>query len=377
MEKKLNIGIVCYPTYGGSGVVATELGVALAKKGHSIHFITYKQPFRLEHFQHNITYHEVSFQNYSLFEYPPYETALASRMVDVAKFENLDLFHVHYAIPHASAAYIAQNILKSQGIDVPFVTTLHGTDITLVGKEKAFQPVVEFSINQSNTITSVSNSLKKDTLRHFNIKKDINVVHNFIDLVKFQKSEKNHFKKLIAENDEKVLIHVSNFRKVKRAEDVVKVFEYVSKKVDAKLLMVGDGPERNNCEDLCRKLHLCDDIRFLGKQENVAELYAIADLMVLPSESESFGLAALEAMACEVPVVCNRTGGLPELIQEHVNGLMSPVGDIDQMGENAVSILSNDEELANYKLGALNTARQFDIKNILPLYEDLYLKTIQ
>ena len=372
----MNIGIVCYPTYGGSGVVATELGKGLALKGHSVHFITYKQPFRLDSFHPNISYHEVSFENYALFQYPPYETALASRMVDVVQFEKLDILHVHYAIPHASAAYLAQQILKEKGIRIPFITTLHGTDITLVGKDKSFLPVVEFSINKSDGVTAVSHSLKKDTLDSFQIHNEIEVIHNFINLKRFLKIEKPHFRKLVAQDNERILIHISNFRKVKRAEDVIKMFNFLVREIPSKLLMVGDGPERQKCEELCRDLKICDNVKFLGKQEAVEELFAISDLMILPSESESFGLAALEAMACQVPVVSSNAGGLPELIVEDENGYMCDVGDVRAMAEAAKKILSSDQTLSEFKKNAYKTAQKFDIEVILPQYENLYKKVI-
>ena len=372
----MNIGIVCYPTYGGSGVVATELGKGLALKGHSVHFITYKQPFRLDSFHPNISYHEVSFENYALFQYPPYETALASRMVDVVQFEKLDILHVHYAIPHASAAYLAQQILKEKGIRIPFITTLHGTDITLVGKDKSFLPVVEFSINKSDGVTAVSHSLKKDTLDSFQIHNEIEVIHNFINLKRFLKIEKPHFRKLVAQDNERILIHISNFRKVKRAEDVIKMFNFLVREIPSKLLMVGDGPERQKCEELCRDLKICDNVKFLGKQEAVEELFAISDLMILPSESESFGLAALEAMACQVPVVSSNAGGLPELIVEDENGYMCDVGDVSSMAEVAKKILSSDHTLSEFKKNAYKTAQKFDIEVILPQYENLYKKVI-
>lgn len=372
----MNIGIVCYPTYGGSGVVATELGKGLALRGHSVHFITYKQPFRLDSFHPNISYHEVSFENYALFQYPPYETALASRMVDVVQFEKLDILHVHYAIPHASAAYLAQQILKEKGINIPFITTLHGTDITLVGKDKSFLPVVEFSINKSDGVTTVSHSLKKDTLESFQINNEIEVIHNFINLKRFLKIEKPHFRKLVAQDNERILIHISNFRKVKRAEDVVRMFDILVKEMPAKLLMVGDGPERQKCEELCRDLKICDNVKFLGKQEAVEELFAISDLMVLPSESESFGLAALEAMACHVPVVSSNAGGLPELVIDGENGYMCDVGDVQSMAVAAKKILSSDKILIDFKDKAYQTAQKFDIEIILPQYENLYKKII-
>lgn len=372
----MNIGIVCYPTYGGSGVVATELGKGLALKGHSVHFITYKQPFRLDSFHPNISYHEVSFENYALFQYPPYETALASRMVDVVQFEKLDILHVHYAIPHASAAYLAQQILKEKGIFIPFITTLHGTDITLVGKDKSFLPVVEFSINKSDGVTTVSHSLKNDTLQSFEISNEIEVIHNFINLERFLKIEKPHFRKLVAQDHERILIHISNFRKVKRPEDVILMFDLLSKEMPSKLLMVGDGPERQKCEELCRELKICEAVKFLGKQEAVEELFAISDLMILPSESESFGLAALEAMACHVPVLASDAGGLPELIENGVNGYMCPVGDVSSMAKFAKKILVNDESLNQLKKQAYQTAQKFDIKIILPQYEALYNKIL-
>ena len=372
----MNIGIVCYPTYGGSGVVATELGKGLADRGHSVHFITYKQPFRLDSFHPNISYHEVSFENYALFQFPPYETALASRMVDVVQFEKLDILHVHYAIPHASAAFIAQQILKEKGIEIPFITTLHGTDITLVGKDKSFLPVVEFSINHSNGITAVSKSLRQETLDFFSIKNEIEVIYNFINLDRFSKKEKPHFRKLVANDTERILIHVSNFRKVKRVDDVVRMFEILHKKIPSKLLMVGDGPERQACEELSRSLNICEHVRFLGKQEAIEELMAISDLFVMPSQSESFGLAALEAMACHVPVISSNVGGLPELVVDGENGYMSEAGDYESMAKNAMSILGNDEILNQFKLNAYNTAKKFDIEVILPIYESYYKKII-
>ncbi|MBV6645175.1 MAG: N-acetyl-alpha-D-glucosaminyl L-malate synthase BshA, partial [Cyclobacteriaceae bacterium] len=309
----MKVGIVCYPTYGGSGVVATELGKALAKEGHQIHFITYSQPTRLDFFSENLFYHEVSVKNYPLFDYPPYELALASRMVDVVQYEKLDLLHVHYAIPHASAAYLAKQILKTKGIDIPFITTLHGTDITLVGKESTYEPVVTFSINESDAVTAVSEDLKKDTFEHFDITKEINVIPNFIDIERFKKQKKDHFKKAICPNGEKLLVHTSNFRKVKRVDDVIEVFNKVRSIVPAKLLLVGDGPERSHIEELCRQSCNADDVRFLGKLEAVEEVLSVSDLFLMTSEKESFGLAALEAMACEVPLICTDAGGLPEL----------------------------------------------------------------
>ncbi len=374
--KNMKIGIVCYPTFGGSGVVATELGKGLAKKGHEIHFITYSQPSRLDFLNENLFYHEVDFHTYPLFEYPPYETALASKMVSVVKNEGLDLMHVHYAIPHASAAHMAKEILQEQGIIMPVVTTLHGTDITLVGKDASYEPVVTFSINQSDGITSVSEDLKRETYKSFNIKKDIEVIPNFIDLNKFKKQKKDHFKKAICPNDEVLVVHISNFRKVKRVQDVVNVFANIRKEIPAKLLMIGDGPERNQAEALCRELHICDDIRFLGKLEAVEEVLSVADLFMMPSEKESFGLAALEAMACEVPVISSNVGGVPELNVQGETGFLSEVGDIEDMTRKALFILDKNN-LSTFKKKALERAQQFDIEKILPLYESYYRKVIE
>ncbi len=368
---KINIGIVCYPTFGGSGVVATELGKALAKAGHNVHFITYSQPTRLDFFNENLFYHEVDIRTYPLFEYPPYELALASKMVDVVKHEKLDLLHVHYAIPHASAAYMAKQILKTENIDIPVITTLHGTDITLVGKDASYAPVVTFSINASDGITAVSADLRKDTYEHFNIIKDIDVIPNFIDLERFKKQKKEHFRKAICPNDEFLMVHTSNFRKVKRVDDVVRVFHNVRKEIPAKLLLVGDGPERSHIEQLCRELGTCEDIRFLGKLEAVEEVLSVADLFIMPSEKESFGLAALEAMACEVPVISTNTGGLPELNVHGQTGFMSEVGDVEDMTKNALKILDK-KNLSTFKSNALKRAKEFDISNVMPLYEQVY-----
>lgn len=374
--EQIKIGIVCYPTFGGSGVVATELGKALAKEGHKVHFITYSQPSRLDFLNENLFYHEVDFHTYPLFEYPPYELALASKMVSVVKNEKLDLLHVHYAIPHASAAYMAKQILQSQGIYVPVVTTLHGTDITLVGKDPSYEPVVTFSINQSDGVTAVSNDLKKETYEYFKIVKDIEVIPNFIDLAKFKKQKKDHFKKAICPQGEALIVHTSNFRKVKRIPDVIHVFNNIRKEIPAKLLMIGDGPERNPAEQLCRELGICDDIRYLGKLEAVEEVLSVADLFLMPSEKESFGLAALEAMACEVPVISTQTGGLPELNIQGVTGFLSPVGDIEDMTRKSLFILDKNN-LPRFKESALDRAKEFDIENILPLYESYYLKILQ
>lgn len=372
----MKIGIVCYPTFGGSGVVATELGKALADEGHQVHFITYSQPARLDFFSANLFYHEVSVRDYPLFDYAPYESALASKLVDVVRFEGLDLLHVHYAIPHASAAYMAKQILETYGIHIPFVTTLHGTDITLVGKDPTYKPVVTFSINKSDGVTTVSEDLKKDTNNHFEITNDIKVIPNFIDFNRFSLKAKDHFKKAIAPNNERILIHTSNFRKVKRTGDVIKMFKKVLEKIPSKLLMVGDGPDRANNEQMCRDLGICDHVRFLGKQDAIEEILSVSDLFLMPSETESFGLAALEAMACKVPVITSNAGGLPELNVDGFCGYMSNVGDIDDMAAKAVLILENDEVLNRFKENAFKRAQDFDLKKILPIYIDFYNETV-
>jgi L-malate glycosyltransferase len=368
----MKIGIVCYPTYGGSGVVATELGKALAKVGHQVHFITYSQPSRLDFFNENIYYHEVSISSYPLFQYLPYESALASKIVDVVANEQLDLLHVHYAIPHASAAFLAKQILKSKGIHIPFITTLHGTDITLVGKDPSFEPVVTFSINESDGVTAVSESLKNDTYAEFEIVNHIEVIPNFIDLERFKKLRKDHFKIAICPNGEKLLMHTSNFRKVKRIEDIVQVFYRVNKQIPSKLLLVGDGPERTGIEMLCRELGVQNDVRFLGKLDVIEEVLSLADLFLLTSEKESFGLAALEAMACEVPVISSDAGGITEVNIHGVTGYVSKIGDVEDMAKNAISLLQDDEKLAEFKHNAHEQAKQFDIEKILPLYEKYY-----
>lgn len=368
----MKIGMVCYPTYGGSGVVATELGKALADRGHKVHFITYRQPFRLDSFHENLFYHEVASSNYPLFEYPPYETALAGKIVDVARFEGLDLVHVHYAIPHAAAAYMARQILAAQGHTLPVVTTLHGTDITLVGRDESFEPVVTFSIDESDAVTAVSDWLKQETYAHFHVKKDIRVIPNFIDFGRFKKLNKEHFRKAIAPNGEHILIHTSNFRKVKRIADVIRVFDRIRREVPAKLLLIGDGPERQAAEKLCRELGTCESISFLGKQEAVEELLAVSDLFFMPSESESFGLAALEAMACQVPVISSDTGGLPEINRHGVTGFLAPVGDVDAMAAHTLHLLRDPELLNRFRQAAYEQALRFRIENILPMYESLY-----
>ena len=369
----MKIGIVCYPTFGGRGVVATELGKALADNGHQVHFITYRQPARLDFFSENLFYHEVSVSNYPLFDYPPYELALASKLVDVVRFEKLDLLHVHYAIPHASAAFMAKQILATFGIHIPVVTTLHGTDITLVGKDPTYNPVVTFSINQSDGVTAVSENLKADTYKHFDVNKDIKVIPNFIDLDRFSLKVKDHFKLAIAPNNERIVVHTSNFRKVKRTQDVVHIFEKIQKEIPSKLLMVGDGPERVYCEQLCRDLEICENVRFLGKQDAVEEILSVSDLFIMPSESESFGLAALEAMACKVPVITSNAGGLPELVINGVTGFMDNVGDIEAMAAHAIYILKDDQQLEAFKEGALNRAKEFELSLILPVYEQFYM----
>lgn len=373
----MKIGIVCYPTYGGSGVLATELGLAMADKGHEVHFITYRTPVRLAAFHTNIFFHEVEGDSYPLFEYAPYDTALASKMVDIATFFKLDLFHVHYAIPHAAVAFLARNILKEKGMYIPFITTLHGTDITLVGTNKSFLPVVEFTINVSDGVTVVSESLKRDTLSSFKTNRDIKVIHNFVDFNRFRKTNKDHFKKAIAPNGEKLIIHTSNFRKLKRVDDVIDVFLRISEKIPAKLLLIGDGPDRQRVEEYCREVCHCVDVRFLGRQDAVEELLAVADLFIMPSASESFGLAALEAMACEVPVISSNVGGIPEVNLHGITGFLSDVGDVDDMAKNALTLLLNEEKLNHFKQNALEQARKFDLTNILPSYEAYYEEILQ
>lgn len=372
----MNIGIVCYPTFGGSGVVATELGKALAQEGNKVHFITYSQPSRLDFLNENLFYHEVEFHSYPLFEYPPYELALASKMVSVVKSEKLDLLHVHYAIPHASAAFMAKQILKTEGIIIPVVTTLHGTDITLVGKDPSYAPVVSFSINQSDGVTAVSHDLRKETFQSFKITNQIEVIPNFIDLEKFKKQKKDHFKKAICPNGESLVVHTSNFRKVKRVTDVIRIFANIHSEIPAKLLMIGDGPERAKAETMCRDLDISHDVRFLGKLEAVEEVLSVADLFLMPSEKESFGLAALEAMACEVPVISSNTGGLPELNVQGVTGFLSPVGDVEDMTRKALFVLDKNN-LPKFKENALKRAKEFDITQILPIYEEYYQRIME
>ncbi|MET0299324.1 MAG: N-acetyl-alpha-D-glucosaminyl L-malate synthase BshA [Flavitalea sp.] len=368
----MRIGIVCYPTFGGSGVLATELGKALANKGHQVHFITYQQPVRLSEFNANIFYHEVRVPTYPLFDYPPYETALSSTMVDVIVNNQIDLLHVHYAIPHASAAYMAKKILEKQGIKIPVITTLHGTDITLVGRDKTFAPVVTFSINESDAITAVSDNLRDETYKHFKIEKEIQVIHNFVDSQRFSKKPIDAFRRVIAPHGEKILLHASNFRKIKRVNDVVNIFAGVIKKIPAKLLFVGDGPERPAAERLSRELGIFEEIRFVGKQEQIEEILAISDLFLLTSDYESFGLAALEAMSAGVPVISTNAGGLPEINIPGKTGFMSEVGDVDDMCANALKLLSDDAMLQEFRKNAFAQAKNFDINTIIPKYEELY-----
>ena len=368
----MNIAIVCYPTFGGSGVLATELGKALADKGHNIHFITYQQPVRLSGFHTNIFYHEVRVPTYPLFDYPPYETALASTMVDVVNNHNIGLLHVHYAIPHAAAAYMAKQILAKQNKHIPVITTLHGTDITLVGRDKTYSPVVTFSMEESDILTAVSENLKEETYKNFTISKEIEVIYNFVDVKRFNKKPVRAFKKLIAPNDEKIIVHASNFRKVKRVDDVIKTFLLIQKQIPSKLLLIGDGPERPPIESMTRDCTAFESIKFLGKQEQMEDILAIADLFLLTSEYESFGLAALEAMAAGVPVVSTNAGGLGEIMIDGETGYMGNVGDVPTMSQQAILILKDDERLQQFKLAAAQHAHNFDIKNIIPLYEKLY-----
>ena len=372
----MNIGMVCFPTYGGSGVVATELGIALANEGHKVHFMSYSQPFRLNLFNENLFFHEFSVNDYPLFEYQPYESVLASKIVDVAMYEHLDVLHVHYAIPHASVAYMAQQILKSKKIRLPYITTLHGTDITLVGRDPAFEPVIRFSLNHSNAITSVSESLKKDTLNTFKIDNKISVIPNFINIKDYETVKDYCIKRKYAPKGEKILVHISNFRKVKRIEDVVRIFENVRKETPAKLIFVGDGPEKTNIEQLTRQLDLHHDVINLGKITDPKEILSVADLFILPSETESFGLAALEAMAMRVPVISTNTGGLPEVNVHGKTGFLSNIGDVADMSANALKLLKNEKLHEEFRKNAFEQAKKFDLQKILPLYEKLYNEVI-
>ncbi|WP_188050371.1 N-acetyl-alpha-D-glucosaminyl L-malate synthase BshA [Flavobacterium sp. GP15] len=373
----MKIAIVCYPTFGGSGVVATELGLELARRGHEIHFITYSQPVRLALLSPNVHYHEVNVPEYPLFHYQPYELALSSKLVDMVKLYKIELLHVHYAIPHAYAGYMAKQMLKDEGINLPMVTTLHGTDITLVGSHPFYKPAVTFSINKSDFVTSVSQSLKEDTLKLFNIKNEIEVIPNFIELNKNVKDAGVPCQRsVMAKQEERIITHISNFRKVKRIPDVIKIFYNIQKEIPAKLMMVGDGPEKEKAEVLCQELGIEDKVIFFGNSNEIDKILCLTDLFLLPSETESFGLAALEAMACGVPVISSNSGGLPEVNFEGISGYLSNVGNIEDMAKNALKILKDDATLEKFKENALSVAKQFDIKNILPLYEDLYQKAI-
>lgn len=373
----MKIAIVCYPTFGGSGVVATELGLELAHRGHEIHFITYRQPVRLALLNPNVHYHEVNVPEYPLFHYQPYELALSSKLVDMVKLYKIELLHVHYAIPHAYAGYMAKQMLKEEGIIIPMVTTLHGTDITLVGNHPFYKTAVSFSINKSDFVTSVSQSLKEATYELLNIKNDIHVIPNFIEINKNTDFVFNSFQRAImAKPSERIITHVSNFRKVKRIPDVIHIFNKIQQKIPAKLLMVGDGPEKEEAENLCAALNILDKVIFLGNSNEVDKILSYSDLFLLPSETESFGLAALEAMAWSVPVISSNSGGLSEVNFDGISGYLSNIGNIDEMAENALRILQDDSTLNRFKKNALEVAKKFDIKNILPLYEAIYQKAI-
>lgn len=373
----MKIAIVCYPTFGGSGVVATELGIALADRGHEVHFVTYRQPVRLELLGNNIHFHEVHVPEYPLFKYQPYELALSSKLVDTIKLHGIELLHVHYAIPHAYAGYMAKKMLEEEGIHVPMITTLHGTDITLVGKHPFYKPAVTFSINQSDVVTSVSESLKERTLDIFDIKNEIEVVPNFIDKRKYSDSFTDCERALMATDEEKIITHISNFRKVKRIPDIIAVFHKVQQKIPSKLVMVGDGPEKEGAEELCEKLGIADKVIFLGNSNQIDRILCFTDLFLLPSESESFGLAALEAMINKVPVISSNAGGIPEVNKHGITGFLSEIGDVDDMAENALKILKDDVTLETFKQNAKKVAMEFDILNILPLYEDIYKKAYE
>ena len=369
----MKIGIVCYPTFGGSGVVATELGMALADKGHEVHFITYNQPVRLDFFTHKLHFHEVLLEEYPLFQYQPYELALSSKMVEVVQKNNLEVLHVHYAIPHAYAAYMAKQMLAEKNIKIKVVTTLHGTDITLVGSHPTYKTAVEFSINNSDVVTSVSNNLKETTNKLFNIEKDIKVVYNFIDIDKYDKAQQTECKRgALAKPNERILTHISNFRPVKRVEDVIKVFYKVNKEIPSKLLMIGEGPDRIKAENLANKLNISDDVLFLGNSNEVAKILCYSDVFLLPSETESFGLAALEAMAANTPVISTNTGGLPEVNIHGETGFLSNLGDVDDMAKNTISLLKHEETLLVFKQKAKQHTKKFALENILPVYEDIY-----
>ncbi|WP_278035832.1 N-acetyl-alpha-D-glucosaminyl L-malate synthase BshA [Flavobacterium nitratireducens] len=373
----MKIAIVCYPTFGGSGVVATELGLELARLGHEVHFITYSQPVRLALLNPNVYYHEVNVPEYPLFHYQPYELALSSKLVDMVKLYKIEVLHVHYAIPHAYAGYMAKQMLKNEGIEIPMITTLHGTDITLVGNHPHYKPAVSFSINKSDVVTSVSQSLKDDTYKLFKIKRDIHVIPNFIELDKSREFTGPCQRSLIAKKEERIITHISNFRKVKRIPDIIRIFHKIQQQIPAKLLMVGDGPEKEKAEYLCQELGILDKVIFFGNSNEIDKILSNSDLFLLPSETESFGLAALEAMAWGVPVISSNSGGLPEVNFDGVSGYLSNVGDIDEMAENALKILKEDDVLCQFKENALSVAKKFDIKLILPLYIDIYEKAIK
>ncbi len=374
----MKIAIVCYPTFGGSGVVATELGLELARRGHEVHFITYSQPVRLALLNPNIFYHEVHVPEYPLFHYQPYELALSSKLVDMVKLHGIELLHVHYAIPHAYAGYMAKKMLKEQGIRIPMVTTLHGTDITLVGNHPYYKPAVSFSINHSDIVTSVSQDLKDATYRLFDIKREIHVIPNFIEIDK-NKVDVNSdcHRSMMATETQKIVTHISNFRKVKRIPDIIRIFFEIQKQLPAKLMMVGDGPERQGAEELCEELGITDKVIFFGNSNEIDKILCFSDLFLLPSETESFGLAALEAMASGVPVISTNTGGLPEVNREGYSGYLGNVGDVQYMAEKAISILSDDTKLLEFKENALKVALEFDIQNVMPMYEKLYQKALK
>jgi len=368
----MKIGIVLYPTFGGSGVVATELGIALAEKGHEVHFITYDQPVRLGRTRSNIFYHEVSVTEYPLFKYAPYELVLTSKLVEVVEYYNLDILHVHYAIPHASAAFMARCIMQAKGRYVPFITTLHGTDITLVGKDASYEPVITFAINESDAVTAVSASLRQDTFDNFQVDRDVRVIHNFIDVDRYSKPGAAGLRESFADQGEKLLVHTSNFRPVKRIDDIIHAFARLRERIPVKLLLIGDGPELTRVQQLCTDLGTCDAVVMLGKLKKPEEVMAIADLYIQASENESFGLSALEAMASGIPVVSTDAGGVPEVVEHGVSGLLSPVGDVEALANNAYEILHDDERYAKFKQAAIAKSLQFDTQAILPQYEMLY-----
>jgi len=374
----MRIGIVCYPTFGGSGVLATELGMALADKGHEVHFVTYNQPVRLDFISHDLHFHEVLIEEYPLFQYQPYELALSTKLVEVVSKHNLEILHVHYAIPHAYAAYMAKMMLKEKDIDIKVVTTLHGTDITLVGSHPTYKTAVEFSINNSDVVTSVSESLRQDTLRLFKITNEIKVVHNFIDTDKYDRESLNECQRIaVAKPDERILTHISNFRPVKRIEDVIKIFHTVRKDISSKLLMVGEGPEKRKAELLVKNLGISDHVIFLGNSNEIAKILCYTDVFLLPSENESFGLSALEAMAAKTAIISTNTGGLPEVNVDGVTGYLSNLGDVEDMARNALSILKDDSTLSRFKANAKEHTKQFSLENILPIYENIYSSVLE